>query len=840
MAETFLLTQSQFDQIEAAFDAFNGNYADMYELVYDALLGQSALPDASGNPVLAEGNVQAWFGAAVEANRGEGASSTLIRVYTQAQIELRSGQAMADPQGAIQAASNAIAVQVFRDIQGSAREFDDGQTYYAVPDVFRIGDTDAAEAVANLANFDPSMWSGNPLFIGLGIEDFWIQNLLADTSSTYDVFAAIEALRIAGFATLNQVSSILGQFTSQGSGGLANSASALSAANTATQTFLDSAYDLGEIPLATLSSSNISLGSDNFDGSIESNGFSSDTFMHAGLGNDTLVGSLGRDILDGGEGNDSVSFEDVSLFGGVETIDLTASIYTRFSDVQFAATVVGDGIVSQIYDVENLALGLGDDVLEVQRLAENNTSLTRIVGSGNGQRGDTIDFSDATFAATASLKDGTATLAETNKTLEVFEFENLVGSANRDVLEGDDAETGNKIDGGGDRDTIFGLGGNDYLRGGNGWDFRIDGGEGNDIIEAGNGGDRSFGGAGDDLIFTNKYNRDAFYSGEDKVWGGAGNDIIIGDDGVDIINGGAQHDLIIGGAGADKLDGQWGHDYIIAEGADEIRGGGGNDIIDATADNTNVTVYFDANGGHDTIKTDEDGDLVGVERIVFEGISSSDVRLIWDFEITSIRDESIAPAQRGDTDYCADVNGDFVSYRENYEGAAAIEVISTGATINIGRVIGDYGWLEIWKSHFSDGYYLDFYTDGWRSALNSDTILQFDDIEYQSSEIDGEYIPRSLGVETLIHDEERRDQDGDGVIEQLGEYQSFGLFGFRNETVRGSVDDFDDGLANFSNRFNSDFVADDFNFVTSNPADLASVLSEDTLLTLTDDIFALA
>jgi Ca2+-binding RTX toxin-like protein len=802
MADTFYITQSQFDQISAAADAsvVSGNFADMYQLIYDALLGESAVPDDNGNLVLAEGNVQAWFGAAVEANRGEGAASTLIRVYTQAQIELRSGQPMSDPQGAIQTASNAIARQVFEDIAGASVTIE-GQVYYAIPDAFRIGGTDATQAVDNLAGFDLSMWSGNPLFIGLGIEDFWIQNLLGDTSNTYDVLAAIEALRIAGFSTLNQVASVLGQFTSQGSGGIAGAASALSAANAATRTFMDEAYDLGEISLATLSSSNISLGSDNFDGSIESNGFSSDTFMHGGSGNDALIGSLGTDILDGGAGNDSVSFEDVSQFGGPQTLDLTASIYSRSSDVQFAATVLGQGIVSQIYDVENLALGLGDDVLEIQRLTADNTSLNRIIGSDNGQRGDTIDFSNANAAATASLADGTVSLSGSGTTLEVFEFENLVGSAYRDILEGDDTEGGNRIEGGGGKDDIEGKGGDDYLRGGNGWD-KVDGGADDDIIEAGNGGDRSFGGDGDDLIFTNAYNRNAFYSGEDKVWGGAGNDVIIGDDGVDIIYGGAQHDLIIGGGGADKLNGQWGNDYIIVDGADEVRGGGGRDWINATAEGADATIFFGADDGHDHIQKAADGS--GVQKIVFEGLASTDVTLHWDIDSALLIDT-------GET------------MIRNWWGDAYIEVNATGATINLGGISGT--WIEQDNPPGSDDGNVTFLTNiSLTASLDDNYELVFTDVSSSQLPRPGQIINYQIFSANLFDDYDNGIFSRTSINPGAGEFQP------------------DPGLVNpnrFLSNFDNGFVGDE-SVLLNGTTDIASILSEDTLMMLTEDVFALA
>jgi len=55
----------------------------MYTLIHQATLGTSAISSPDGSIVNANGSVQAWFGAAAQANAGEGAVSVLIRTYTQ-------------------------------------------------------------------------------------------------------------------------------------------------------------------------------------------------------------------------------------------------------------------------------------------------------------------------------------------------------------------------------------------------------------------------------------------------------------------------------------------------------------------------------------------------------------------------------------------------------------------------------------------------------------------------------------------------------------------------------------------------------------------------------------
>ena len=102
-------------------------------------------------------------------------------------------------------------------------------------------------------------------------------------------------------------------------------------------------------------------------------------------------------------------------------------------------------------------------------------------------------------------------------------------------------------------DLIFGLGGDDILRGDlNLRDPQDDAPGGNDTI---------FGGAGDDRIGGK--------SGNDELFGGAGNDTIWGDDGDDLIFGGLGDDVLIGdndsaGAGSDTFV------LVAGEGTDRI------------------------------------------------------------------------------------------------------------------------------------------------------------------------------------------------------------------------------------------------------------------------------
>ncbi len=67
--------------------------------------------------------------------------------------------------------------------------------------------------------------------------------------------------------------------------------------------------------------------------------------------------------------------------------------------------------------------------------------------------------------------------------------------------------------------------------------------------------------------------------GNDKVTTGAGNDSIQGGDGSDILSGLDGNDSIDGGNGGDSMSGGNGNDYLVVNGADSAYGGAGNDLI---------------------------------------------------------------------------------------------------------------------------------------------------------------------------------------------------------------------------------------------------------------------
>jgi CubicO group peptidase (beta-lactamase class C family) len=130
-----------------------------------------------------------------------------------------------------------------------------------------------------------------------------------------------------------------------------------------------------------------------------------------------------------------------------------------------------------------------------------------------------------------------------------------------------------------DRGPLFGLEGNDILRGaarqanvlfGNEGNDRLYGGRQDDVLNGGSGHDRLFGDRGNDLLVGGSGN-DYLSGGEgkDRLMGGSGRDQLFGDRGNDYLDGGAGFDILNGGEGNDTL--------VDYDGGDRLTGGKGKD-----------------------------------------------------------------------------------------------------------------------------------------------------------------------------------------------------------------------------------------------------------------------
>ncbi|WP_058754293.1 M10 family metallopeptidase C-terminal domain-containing protein [Sphingomonas endophytica] len=199
-----------------------------------------------------------------------------------------------------------------------------------------------------------------------------------------------------------------------------------------------------------------------------------------GSGNDTIIGNGAVNKLNGGLGNDTVSYREASAAVSVSLL--------------YGRGFAGDANRDYLSNFENVEGTKFNDIL-----AGDNNDNVLIGGAGadslNGNGGfDIASYRTSTTAVTVSLKTMTGTQ----------------GDAAGDRLVSIEA-----LEGGSGNDTLIGWNGNDWLSGGAGDDL-LDGGAGNDTLLGGAGSDKLNGGAGNDLLDGG--------AGNDMLYGGAGSD----------------------------------------------------------------------------------------------------------------------------------------------------------------------------------------------------------------------------------------------------------------------------------------------------------------------------
>ncbi len=257
-----------------------------------------------------------------------------------------------------------------------------------------------------------------------------------------------------------------------------------------------------------------------------------------GAGNDLLVGDggylnffrggLGDDTIQGGDGIDIVDYQFGSPTGGV-TVNLAAGTATggagndQLSGIE---AVRGTGFADLLIG------GDGDDTLR------GNAGDDTLRGGG-GQ--DSADYGAASGGVTADLQAGTSSGPDGNDVLEGIE--GAIGSGHADLLLGDAGD--NLFRGGRGNDTIDGRAGSDTVS------YTIASGAVTVNLAAG--------------TATGADENDTLVSIE-HVLGGLFDDLLLGDAGAnwlrgdDSVRGGAGDDTLSGGGGDDTLEGAGGTD----------------------------------------------------------------------------------------------------------------------------------------------------------------------------------------------------------------------------------------------------------------------------------------
>ncbi len=380
---------------------------------------------------------------------------------------------------------------------------------------------------------------------------------------------------------------------------------------------LDGQLSTGPVSLVGGDGNDIVIGSefsDTLDGGIGNDrlfGLGSDDTMIGGAGNDSLIGGADNDRLvetvngnatitntkiTGGNGTDTLSqMEEIEITGNDGNNSLDASTYTlgrvilhggEGNDTLSGGALFGDELDGGAGDdvVKSNVAGtvtLSDDALVSSDLTDVLTDIQAVSLTGSAGD-DNIDASNFSLGG-VSISGGAG-------------HDTITGGSGADFLNGN---AGNdEIFGGAGSDTLLGGAGNDTLDGGDDND-RINGNDGNDLIEDTGTTDATFANGVDDSIFGEAGN-DSIKAGigNDFVDAGAGNDAVLGEDGADNIAGGAGLDSIEGGAGADFLNGNADTDRIEGgDDNDQIFGGAGSDVLLGEAGDDTIN----SQGGNDTM-----------------------------------------------------------------------------------------------------------------------------------------------------------------------------------------------------------------------------------------------
>ena len=340
---------------------------------------------------------------------------------------------------------------------------------------------------------------------------------------------------------------------------------------------------------------------------------------------DSLTGDVFDNVFDGGDGLDTVSYQNVVLGDGGVVINLAlagaqntiaagfdiflrAPNSTRSSVENVTGTVNDDNLTGDAF-ANRLD---GSDGADILHGGQGNDGL--IGGLGNdlidgGLGNDTAFFLDPMdplhphdpLSMVVNLK--LAAAQDTGYGIDTLtSIENVTSDAGNDILTGNSA--GNALDGAGGQDELHGADGDDSLTGGMGNDL-IDGGQGNDTA--------FFVGTQDAVVNltlsvaqNTGYGQDQLTSIE-NVTSGEGADRLTGNGGANVLSANFGNDTIDGGGGADVLSG--------GAGTDQLTGGNGADIF-----------VFNTAFAFDNIDTITDfvtaDDTIQLENAVFAGLAA--------------------------------------------------------------------------------------------------------------------------------------------------------------------------------------------------------------------------
>ncbi|WP_424933678.1 hypothetical protein [Amaricoccus macauensis] len=310
-------------------------------------------------------------------------------------------------------------------------------------------------------------------------------------------------------------------------------------------------------------------------------GAGNDTFIgttgrnraYGGSGDDFFVGYGGGDYFSGGNGFDTLSYEWVTgnlriNWDGTVIFRNSTAPNDSFYGIERVLSGTGDDQLNGSDDGNYLSGGNGDDTL-LGRGGDDTLqggSGEDLLDGGSGH--DMADFSDDTDGLDIDLGEGYADFADSSSEL-LISLESAAGGKGKDTISG--SGTGNYLYGDRGGDELYGRGGDDTLDGGGGTDT-LDGGSGTDTV--------IYEGLSEGVVIDLEAGSAAF---PNRNWGtetltsienaisGSGDDTLSGTDEANRLDGGAGNDVLNGRGGDDNL--------IISSGSDTVDGGEGYDRL---------------------------------------------------------------------------------------------------------------------------------------------------------------------------------------------------------------------------------------------------------------------
>lgn len=333
-------------------------------------------------------------------------------------------------------------------------------------------------------------------------------------------------------------------------------------------------------------------------------GYGGDDRLYGESGNDRLYGGYGNDWLFGGIGDDYLKGE-----WGNDTLYGDSGNDILYGDIGSDRLFGGAGN-DQLYGGEGsdrMEGGSGNDTYHSSGLAMGTDPGDVIVDTYGI---DTLVF----YSAGVTLPDAIENLI----LRPTGDFVDAKGNALDNVIRN---ETGTEA-------YFNGLGGNDRLYGGSGFDYFLLS-AGSDFIDGGAGRDWLVGGSANFRTGAASHGTGtATFTNIEIAEGGTGSDRMIADDAGRTLHGGAGNDTLTGGAGADELFGDGGFDHLDTSlGNDLITGGAGNDYLQGGAGSDTL----DGGTGNDRLRGESEP-FEYEDRFVFRTAGGANADLVLDFQ----------------------------------------------------------------------------------------------------------------------------------------------------------------------------------------------------------------